>query len=110
MVKERYFFCSDAVQNITSYLQRICNYFINRASSGVMERINTPIKFIMRQGYAFLTLTIFEFAYFLAFLINKSYKIKYNRTTHRNIQRLLQCTVSRKLFHRHFTSLNIGQK
>ena len=53
MVKDSSFFIPDALQTITSHLEGICNYFINRASSGVMEGINTPIKFIMRQGYGF---------------------------------------------------------
>jgi len=43
----------DAAQTIESHLEGICNYFISRATSGVMEGINTRIKLIMRQGYGF---------------------------------------------------------
>ncbi len=43
----------DAAQTIESHLKGICNYFISRASSGVMEGINTRIELIMRQGYGF---------------------------------------------------------
>lgn len=43
----------DAAQTIENHLQGICNYFISRATSGVMEGINTRIKLIMRQGYGF---------------------------------------------------------
>jgi len=43
----------DAAQTIESHLVLICNYFISRATSGVMEGINTRIKLIMRQGYGF---------------------------------------------------------
>ncbi len=35
----------------------ICNYFISRSTSGVMEGINNRIKLIMRQAYGF---TIFD--------------------------------------------------
>ncbi|MEJ6485870.1 ISL3 family transposase [Nostoc punctiforme UO1] len=34
-------------------MEGICNYFLNRTTSGVMEGINNRIKLIMRQGYGF---------------------------------------------------------
>lgn len=66
-LKIAHFFGSDAVQTIRSHLQGICNYFINRASSGVMEGINTPIKFIMRQGYGFSNFNNFRVRLFAGF-------------------------------------------
>lgn len=55
-------------QTMISHFQGICNYFINRASSGVMEVINTPIKFIMRPGYGFSNFNNFRVRLFAGFL------------------------------------------
>ena len=52
-LKTALIFFPDAAQTIKSHLEGICNYFISRATSGVMEGINTRIKLIMRQGYGF---------------------------------------------------------
>ncbi|WP_230844204.1 ISL3 family transposase [Gloeobacter morelensis] len=41
------------VQTITEHFEGVCNYFIRRSSSGVMEGINNRIKLIKRQGYGF---------------------------------------------------------
>ena len=38
---------------IEKHLPEICNYFFNRTTSGVMERINKKIKLIIRQSYGF---------------------------------------------------------
>ena len=38
---------------IINHFEGICNYFLNRTTSGVMEGINNRIKLIMRQGYGF---------------------------------------------------------
>ncbi len=46
-------FYRQAVETIRHHLQRICNYFISRTTSGVMEGINNKIKLILRQGYGF---------------------------------------------------------
>jgi len=46
-------FYRDATQTIREHLEGICNYFISRTTSGVMEGINNRIKLIMRQGYGF---------------------------------------------------------
>ena len=46
-------FYPKAVQTIRDHLQGICNYFISRTTSGVMEGINNKAKLIMRQGYGF---------------------------------------------------------
>lgn len=43
----------EAVSTIHNHFEGICNYFISRSTSGVMEGINTRIKLIMRQGYVF---------------------------------------------------------
>ncbi len=40
---------------IKKHLLNICNYFLNRTTSGVMERLNNKIKLIIRQGYGFKT-------------------------------------------------------
>jgi transposase len=46
-------FYPKAVQTIRAHLEGICNYFISRTTSGVMEGINNKAKLIMRQGYGF---------------------------------------------------------
>jgi len=45
---------------IRSHLSGICNYFINRTTSGVMEGINNRIKLIKRQGYGFTNFESFR--------------------------------------------------
>ncbi|MBE9224557.1 transposase [Phormidium sp. LEGE 05292] len=40
-------------QTIRQHLEPICNYFISRTTSGVMEGINNKIKLILRQSYGF---------------------------------------------------------
>ncbi|MGK7880085.1 MAG: transposase, partial [Crocosphaera sp.] len=40
-------------KTIVKYLDQICNYFINRTTSGVMEGLNNKIKLILRQSYGF---------------------------------------------------------
>lgn len=46
-------FYREATQTIRYHFEGICNYFISRTTSGVMEGINNRIKLIMRQGYGF---------------------------------------------------------
>jgi len=41
------------IQTISNHLIGICNYFMNRTTSGTMEGINNKIKLIKRQGYGF---------------------------------------------------------
>jgi transposase len=41
------------LQTIRTHLPAICNYFISRTTSGVMEGINNRIKLIKRQAYGF---------------------------------------------------------
>jgi transposase len=43
----------DSVKKIQNHLDGICQYFINRTTSGVMEGINNKIKLIKRQAYGF---------------------------------------------------------
>lgn len=42
-----------AAKTIRKHLEGICNYFISRTTSGVMEGINNKAKLILRQGYGF---------------------------------------------------------
>jgi transposase len=46
-------FFADASATVDRHLDGICNYFLNRTTSGVMEGINNKIKLIKRQGYGF---------------------------------------------------------
>lgn len=46
-------FFADAASTIHNHLDGICNYFLSRTTSGVMEGINNRIKLIKRQGYGF---------------------------------------------------------
>ena len=46
-------FFQESTSTIVNHLEGICNYFLNRTTSGVMEGINNRIKLIMRQGYGF---------------------------------------------------------
>lgn len=50
-LQQAQFFYRNATQTIRNHLEGICNYFISRTTSGVMEGINNRIKLIMRQGY-----------------------------------------------------------
>jgi transposase len=51
---------SDAITTIRNHLEGICNYFINRTTSGVMEGINNRIKLIKRQAYGFVNFDNFR--------------------------------------------------
>lgn len=44
---------NEAASTIRNHLDGICNYFMSRTTSGVMEGINNRIKLIKRQGYGF---------------------------------------------------------
>ena len=57
----------EATQTIRSHLQGICNYFISRATSGVMEGINNRIKLIKRQAYGFVNFDNFRSRLLAAF-------------------------------------------
>jgi transposase len=46
-------FYPKAAPTIRDHLEGICNYFISRTTSGVMEGINNKAKLILRQGYGF---------------------------------------------------------
>ena len=46
-------FFRESASTIENHFEGICNYFIHRTTSGVMEGINNRIKLIMRQGYGF---------------------------------------------------------
>jgi transposase len=53
-------FYGKTVRTIRKHLVGICNYFINRTTSGVMEGINNKAKLIMRQGYGFTDFNSFR--------------------------------------------------
>ena len=46
-------FYVNSAATIRRHLEGICNYFLNRTTSGVVEGINNRIKLIKRQGYGF---------------------------------------------------------
>jgi transposase len=50
----------DVLTTIQNHLEGICNYFLNRTTSGVMEGINNRIKLIKRQAYGFLNFDNFR--------------------------------------------------
>lgn len=52
LIMARYFF-RQTTQTISKYLKEICNYFVHRTTSGVMEGLNNKIKLILRQSYGF---------------------------------------------------------
>jgi transposase len=43
-------FFQELASTIINHFEGICNYFLDRRTSGVMEGINNPIKLIMQQG------------------------------------------------------------
>ncbi|MEG4575686.1 transposase [Microcoleus sp. N3A4] len=47
------YFSKNQQRPIVNHFEGICNYFLDRTISGVMEGINHRIKLIMRQGYGF---------------------------------------------------------
>lgn len=50
----------EVAETIRRHLDSICNYFLSRASSGVMEGINNKIKEIKRRGYGFTNFESFR--------------------------------------------------
>lgn len=50
----------DVLKTIRNHLDGICNYFLNRTTSGVMEGINNRIKLIKRQAYGFVNFDNFR--------------------------------------------------
>jgi transposase len=50
----------DVITTIRNHLDGICNYFLNRTTSGVMEGINNRIKLIKRQAYGFVNFDNFR--------------------------------------------------
>jgi transposase len=50
----------DAITTIRNHLDGICNYFISRTTSGVMEGINNKCKLIKRQAYGFVNFDNFR--------------------------------------------------
>ncbi len=53
-------FLREFASTIEHHFEGICNYFLNRTTSGVMEGINNQIKLIMRQGYGFSNFNNFK--------------------------------------------------
>jgi transposase len=54
LVSARYLLGQTA-NTLEKHIKEICNYFLNRTTSGVMEGINNKIKLIIRQSYGFKT-------------------------------------------------------
>jgi transposase len=44
---------SQTAETLETYIEEICNYFVGRTTSGVMEDINNKIKLIIRQSHGF---------------------------------------------------------
>ena len=44
---------NESIKTVKNHFDGICNYFINRTTSGIMEGINNKIKLIKRQAYGF---------------------------------------------------------
>jgi len=59
LAKARCFYC-DVIGTIQNHLDGICNYFLSRTTSGVMEGINNRIKLIKRQAYSFVNFDNFR--------------------------------------------------
>ena len=55
---------SDTLTMLRNHIDGICNYLLNRTTSGVMEGINNRLKVIKRQAYGFV-----NFENFLARLL-----------------------------------------
>jgi transposase len=45
---------SDTLTMLRNHIDGICNYFLNRPTSGVMEGINNRLKVIKGQAYGFV--------------------------------------------------------
>lgn len=59
LVKARTVYC-DVLTTIRNHLDGICNYFLSRTTSGVMEGINNKLKLIKRQAYGFVNFDNFR--------------------------------------------------
>lgn len=57
--KARFIYC-DVIPTIRNHLDGICNYFLSRTTSDVMEGINNRIKLIKRQAYGFVNFDNFR--------------------------------------------------
>ena len=51
---------SDTLAMLRNHIDGICNYFLNRTTSGVMEGINNRLKVIKRQAYGFVNFENFR--------------------------------------------------
>ena len=51
---------SDTLTMLRNHIDGICNYFLNRTTSGVMEGINNRLKLIKRQAYGFVNFDNFR--------------------------------------------------
>jgi transposase len=57
--KAKKIYCN-AITTITNHIEGICNYFLNRTTSGVMEGINNKSKLIKRRAYGFVNFDNFR--------------------------------------------------
>jgi transposase len=67
--KARKVYCN-AITTITNHIEGICNYFLSRTTSGVMEGINNKSKLIKRRAYGFVNFDNFRMR-LLAWIFNK---------------------------------------
>ena len=56
------------IQTIRNHSETICNYFLSRTSSGIMEGINNKIKQIKRQAYGFTNFDNFRLRLLATFI------------------------------------------
>jgi transposase len=59
MDKAKKVYCN-AITTIANHIEGICNYFLNRTTSGVMEGINNKSKLIKRRAYGFVNFNNFR--------------------------------------------------
>ncbi|WP_404788842.1 ISL3 family transposase [Altericista sp. CCNU0014] len=59
MDKARKVYCK-AITTISNHIEGICNYFLSRTTSGVMEGINNKSKLIKRRAYGFVNFDNFR--------------------------------------------------
>jgi transposase len=59
MNEARKVYCK-AITTISNHIEGICNYFLNRTTSGVMEGINNKSKLIKRRAYGFVNFDNFR--------------------------------------------------
>ena len=67
-LKSASYIYGQVIQTINNHLDTICNYFLSRTSSGIMEGINNKIKQIKRQAYKFTNFDNFRLRLLATFI------------------------------------------